>query len=206
MKERETSKKKNEKDSFRHSRRISSQEEWDCRNDQFEFDSRVHSNFSRIHLNFSRNDSNQNQFSTQKHSFNWISEKKRRKEIHSWIYAIREKLQTDSLMYDNDREKVKYNLSQIKNSIFDVMHNWIIEIENDVTLKTFLIKIENYMRLHRLKRNVKKKLLIISMKSFEIVNEFITESSNCEKEQKLLTKIEWINFASSSNRSSSTFF
>jgi hypothetical protein len=75
-------------------------------------------------------------------------------------------------MYDNDKEKIRYDFSQMKNSIFDVMHDWVIEIENDVTLDAFFVKIDNYMRLHRLKRNVKKKLLIISVKSFEIVSEF----------------------------------
>jgi hypothetical protein len=82
------------------------------------------------------------------HSTESLKEEEKKK-YESWVYAIGEKLQTDSLMYDNDRERVRYDLSQIKNSIFDVMHDWIIEIENDVTLKTFFVKIENYMRLHR---------------------------------------------------------
>jgi Txe/YoeB family toxin of Txe-Axe toxin-antitoxin module len=89
-------------------------------------------------------------------------------------------------MYDNDREKIRYDLFQKKNSIFDVMHDWIIEIENDVTLNAFFVKIENYMKLHKLKRNIKKKLLIISMKSFEIVSEFYHKIFKLWKKAKVI--------------------
>jgi hypothetical protein len=60
----------------------------------------------------------------------------------------------------------------MKNSIFDAMHDWIIETENKIILKSFFSKIENYMRLHLLKRDAKKKLLIISMKNTKIISKF----------------------------------
>jgi hypothetical protein len=75
-------------------------------------------------------------------------------------------------MYSNDREKMRYALSQMKDLIFDVMHDWIQKNESNFTLKNFFMKIENYMRLHLLERSAKKKLLIISMKNSKIVNAF----------------------------------
>ncbi len=75
-------------------------------------------------------------------------------------------------MYDNDREKITYALSQMKEFIFEIMHDWMIEKKNKIIMKSFFKKIENYMKLHRFEKIIKKKLLIIFIKNIESINEF----------------------------------
>ncbi len=68
-------------------------------------------------------------------------------------------------------KKLRYTFSQTKDSIIDVIHDWVIEIDDNMTMKAFFAKIENYIRLHRFERIVKKELLTIFMKSIEIISE-----------------------------------
>jgi hypothetical protein len=79
---------------------------------------------------------------------------------------------TNASMYDNDREKITYALSQMKEFIFEIMHDWMIEKKNKIIMKSFFKKIENYMKLHRFEKIIKKKLLIIFIKNIESINEF----------------------------------
>ena len=110
------------------------------------------------------------------------------KEYDSWAYVIKKKIETNASMYDNDREKIRYVLSQMKDSIFDVMHDWVIETENNATMKSFFAKIENYMRLHLLERVAKKELLIIFMKNIETISEFYHRIFKLWKRVKIFDK------------------
>ena len=71
-------------------------------------------------------------------------------EYNTWAYAIREKLETDEPLYPNDKRKVRYALSQMKDPIFDVMHSWVFDVGNGLTLDLFFKEIENYMGIHHL--------------------------------------------------------
>jgi hypothetical protein len=75
-------------------------------------------------------------------------------------------------MYANDRQRVRYALSQMKNLIFDVMHNWVIDVEEVLITKSFFKVIKNYMRFHHQVKNAKKKLLIVKMKNNENVSKY----------------------------------
>ena len=84
----------------------------------------------------------------------------------------REKLETDEPLYPNDKRKVRYALSQMKDSIFDVMHSWVFDVGNELTLELFFKEIENYMGIHHQKKNAKKELLTIKMNKTESVSEY----------------------------------
>ncbi len=79
------------------------------------------------------------------------------KEYSSWVYSIREKLDKNALMYANDRQRIRYAFSQMKDSIFDAMHDWIANIEDALIMKSFFKAIENYMKLHHQAKNAKKR-------------------------------------------------
>ena len=60
----------------------------------------------------------------------------------------------------------------MKDSIFDVMHSWVFDVENELILEFFFKEIENYMDIHHQKKNVKKKLLTIKMNKTKSVSEY----------------------------------
>lgn len=92
------------------------------------------------------------------------------KEYNAWVYSIREKLDTDSPKYANDRQRVRYALSQMKDPIFDAMHAWVTDVGGALTLESFFLEIENYMGLHHQAKDAKKELLTIKMENNENVS------------------------------------
>ena len=93
-------------------------------------------------------------------------------EYNTWAYAIKEKLETDEPLYPNDKRKVRYALSQMKDPIFDVMHSWVFDVGEELTLKLFFKEIENYMGIHHQKKDAKKELLTVKMNKTESVSEY----------------------------------
>jgi hypothetical protein len=81
------------------------------------------------------------------------------KEYNAWTYSVREKLEIDSPMYANDRQRVRYALSQMKNLIFDVMHDWVADVGEALTMESFFKVIENYMGLHHQAKDAKKEFI-----------------------------------------------
>lgn len=77
-------------------------------------------------------------------------------KYNSWAYAIKKKFEIDKSFYPNNKLKVRYALSQMKDSIFDVMHFWVFDIEENLKLNFFFKKIENYMGIHHQKKDVIK--------------------------------------------------
>ena len=93
-------------------------------------------------------------------------------EYNTWAYAIKEKLETDEPLYPNAKRKVRYALSQMKDPIFDVMHSWLFDIGEGLTLELFFKEIENYMGIHHQKKDAKKELLTFKMNKTESVSEY----------------------------------
>ena len=101
---------------------------------------------------------------------------------------MRKKLNTDASMYANEKQEVRYALSQMKNSIFDTMFAWIKDTNVDLTVKSFFEKIENCMRFHHQINNTKKKFLIIKMKNNENVFEYYHRIFKLWQRAKILMK------------------
>lgn len=90
-------------------------------------------------------------------------------------------------MYCDEREKVDYAISQMRNPIFDVIHDSMKDIGDELTLENCFMKIRKYMRLHLQERSAKKKLLTIAMKNNETISEFYLGFSDCESKPECLT-------------------
>lgn len=109
---------------------------------------------------------------------------------NSWVYLIREKLDTNALMYINEQQRIKYALEQMNDSIFDVMQSWVAN------------KISRQLSICYLKRSIiiwdfiiKRKMLRKSCwrSEWRITRTYrntIIVFSSYDRKSKLLSRIE----------------
>ena len=87
--------------------------------------------------------------------------KKEKIEKYSlWKYTVNTKLETNIFLYLINKIKICYILSQMKESIFSIMQDWMIDNKN-IIYNNFLNEIEHYTSFHLQQWQVKKNLQII---------------------------------------------
>ena len=90
----------------------------------------------------------------------------------SWIQAIKEKLETNCVMYKNNKERVIYILSIMTAVIFKRIAAWTQANSETLTIEQLFEKVKHYMGLHFVSAEAKKELNKIIMKHTKSVNEF----------------------------------
>lgn len=61
-------------------------------------------------------------------------------KYYTRVYAIQKKLEIDKLFYPNDKEKIKYIFSHIKDSILNMIYSDVFNMGKKLTLKPFFFK------------------------------------------------------------------
>lgn len=81
-----------------------------------------------------------------------------------WTYVVKKKIRINVFMYIDDRKKMKYVLSHIKNFLFDVFLVEMIDVDFFFFLNTFFKKIESYLKLTYFSKNAQTDLRDVNMK------------------------------------------
>ena len=89
-----------------------------------------------------------------------------------WLYSIKEKLIADAPLYDTERKRVVYALSQTSDILFAGMQSWFESNEDTPTLEEFFEEAEHLTGVHRLKADAKRELLTITMQHSETASQY----------------------------------
>ena len=90
----------------------------------------------------------------------------------SWLYSIEEKLDADAPLYETEKRRVAYALSQTSDILFKGMQSWVNSKKGAATLHEFLDEAKHITGVHRLKADAKRELLSITMQYSETVSQY----------------------------------
>lgn len=88
-----------------------------------------------------------------------------------WRYQVDEKLDTDYPLYQTERRKISYAISQMTQPIFSSMQGWVAD-NPGITYLDLMDEIEHYMGLHLQGRQAKKELQNIKQRPGEGITEY----------------------------------
>jgi hypothetical protein len=118
-------------------------------------------------------------------------------EYRPWRFQIDAKFITDSPLYPDERSKIYYALTQMKNPIFSAMQEWAI-VQVSYQLDNLMEEIELYMGVQFQEHEAERKLLTITQKDKESITEYyhrisalwnLTHLSERQRIHKFLTSM-----------------
>lgn len=87
-------------------------------------------------------------------------------------HGVKEKLHTDAIMYNNDRDRVNDVLQQTTQPIFKQIFSWTRANKDTLTVDKLIEEIQQYMGIQMLAAVAKKERNVIVMRSNETVNAY----------------------------------
>ena len=92
-------------------------------------------------------------------------------EYGPWRYSIDEKLETDAPLYQTERSKVRYALSQMEQPIFYTMQDYVNE-NRALSFGDLMDEVEHYLGFHLQQRDAKKELQTTVQKPSEGITQY----------------------------------
>ena len=92
-------------------------------------------------------------------------------EYGPWRYSIDEKLETDAPLYQTERSKVRYALSQMEQPIFYTMQDYVNE-NRALSFGDLMDEVEHYLGFHLQQRDARKELQTTAQKPSEGITQY----------------------------------
>ncbi|MCJ1470914.1 hypothetical protein MMC07_009562 [Pseudocyphellaria aurata] len=89
-----------------------------------------------------------------------------------WKFAVKDKLQTDGVLYPTERDQVVYTYRQVTEPIFKQIGAWARANQDNLTMADLFLEIKQYMGIHRLGDQARVELLKVTMKGSESIDEY----------------------------------